>query len=351
MNILLIGGKGFLGRRLLNALTLSAGGDFRVTIGSRRNDKDQIAINLNEPADYPRLREFDAVINCAAIRPEGYEPLIRYCLNAGVRLLETTADPSTIRLLIQLKDQLGASHPPATSTGLFLFGVGIFPGVSNLLISQVISDNPGAQAVNLGIQYKVMSGAGRGMCHLMVDTIGSPCHWFEQGQEHESAVPFFSLGHLTFRTRPSAALQLTIGELYTMHSLLPSGSARSYISFRPTWLNRPCYYLFNTAPYLGIFKKPALRLLFSMFYFVRGILLRNHKTDIRLLCTAPPSRRVIWFNDAFLAAGFFTVALLRQLQTTPAPGGCHAVEDIYTLDTILPLMARLGNKTLQYEYA
>ena len=224
-----------------------------------------------------------------------------------------------------------------------------------MLIKQGLSGNPEAKQVLLGIQYKVMSGAGRGMCQLMTDTIGSPGHWYEQGRERVSAVPFFGLSRLSFRASPSTAIQVTLAELYTMHSLLPAGSACCYISFRPRLLNRPCYYLFNGVSRLGVMKKPAFRLLYSLFYFVRGTLLRSRKTDIRLLCTVTAGKtgevtqHRIWFNDAFLAAGLFIAALVRQLQTDHDQKGCHAVEDLYSLDAILPLMAGLSNGALQYE--
>jgi hypothetical protein len=243
------------------------------------------------------------------------------------------------------------------SPGLFLFGIGIFPGISNLLIKQGLSGNRDAKQVLLGIQYKVMSGAGRGMCQMMVDTIGSPGYWYEQGRERVSAVPFSGLSRLPFLASPSTVIQVTLGELYTMHSLLPTGSACCYISFRPVFFNRPCYYLFNGVSRLGVMKKPALRLLYSMFRFVRSILLRNRKTDIRLLCTVTAgetgevTQQRIWFNDAFLAAGLFTAALVQMLQANHDQTGCQAVEDLYGLDSILPLMARLSNGALQYECA
>ncbi len=50
-------------------------GNLRVTAGSRRPDKDTIIVDLNDAADYPKRREFDAVINCAALPSERYEPL------------------------------------------------------------------------------------------------------------------------------------------------------------------------------------------------------------------------------------------------------------------------------------
>jgi hypothetical protein len=357
MNILLIGGKGFLGRHLLNALSMSDMGNLRVTIGSRRPDKDTIIVNLNDHADYPKLREFDAVINCAALPSERYEPLVRYCLDHGVRILDTTADPAVILLLEKLRQRFSGPSPGTAPSGLFLFGIGIFPGISNLLIKQGLSGHPDAKQVLLGIQYKVMSGAGRGMCQMMTDTIGSPGYWYEQGKKQVSTVPFSGLSRLSFSGSPSTAIGVTLGELYTMHSLLPTGSASCYISFRPVLFNRPSYHLFNGVSRLGVMKKPALRLLYSMFYFVRGILLRSRKTDIRLLCTVTAGKigevtqHRIWFNDAFLAAGLFTAAIVRQLPANPDPRGCHAVEDLYTLDVILPLMAGLGNGALKYECA
>jgi hypothetical protein len=356
MNILLIGGKGFLGRHLLSALSMSDTGNLRVTAGSRRPDKDMIMVDLHDAADYRKLRDFDAVINCAALSSERYEPLVHYCLDHGVRMLETTADPAVILLLMKLRQRFSGHLPVPSSPGLFLFGIGIFPGISNLLIREGLSGHPAAKQVILGIEYKVMSGAGRGMCQMMVDTIGSPGYRYEEGRECVSAVPFSGLCRLSFRGSPSTAIRVTLGELYTMHGLLPSGSASCYISFRPALFNRPCYHLFNWVSRLGSMKKPALRLLYRMFYFVRGILLRSRKTDIRLLCTVTGGQngevkqQRIWFNDAFLAAGLFTAVIVRQLQANP-DRGCRAVEDLYTLDTILPLMAGLSNGALKYECA
>lgn len=150
MNVLLIGGKGFLGRHLLNGLSMSDIGNLRVTVGSRRPDKETIIVNLNDPADYPRLRDFDAVINCAALPSERYEPLVRYCLDNGVRMLDTTADPAVILLLMKLKQRLSGHSPLAASSGLFLFGIGVFPGISNLLLRKVLSGCHDAKQVLLG---------------------------------------------------------------------------------------------------------------------------------------------------------------------------------------------------------
>jgi hypothetical protein len=351
MKILLIGGKGFLGTHLLNALCLADPGGFEVSIGSRTGSGKAVAINLGQSADFPRLLGFDAVVNCAAIPPEGYEPLIRYCLTSGVRLLDTTADPETIRVLMDLKRTLREGE--GSGMGLFLFGIGVFPGVSNLLIKQELMTAVDAKSALLGIRYNVSSGAGRGMCRMMVETIGSPCRWYHEGQEKQSAAPFHSLERLPFGNRLRPAMQVRLAELDTIHALLPEGSARCFISFGPTAFNWPSYHLFNWVAHSGRLKKGILRLLYNLFYLVRGKVMRTARTQIRLLCrlvdnNGGSSDKELWLNDAMLAAGLFNAALLRLVEEAPDLRGYYSTEDLWDLRTILPLMAKLGRNTLQY---
>jgi hypothetical protein len=63
------------------------------------------------------------------------------------------------------------------------------------------------------------------------------------------------------------------------------------------------------------------------------------------------TNRELWLNDALLAAGLFTAAILHLLADLPDIVGCHSSEDLWDLQTILPLMTELGKNTFRYSFA
>lgn len=180
--VLVVGGRGFLGRRTVSALRALPGMEVRVgtraTSKSDANDDgavEQVALDLCEPATYPAVDDCQAVVNCADVLKAPPLDLANYCRERGILFVETTADADTIEQLLAACDGEDDRGP-----GAVLVGVGLFPGLSNLLATRV-ADRAGATeaggkelpiAIEIGIDP--LSGAGRGTVELMVKVAREP---------------------------------------------------------------------------------------------------------------------------------------------------------------------------------
>jgi len=306
----------------------------QIYIGSRSQiSPNHVKIDLEKPEDYDVMKDYDYVVNCDSFNSEIYEGLIKYCINQQITFIETAADPKVIETILQIRDR---SKIISEQSGLFILGAGIFPGFSNLLCKQSIDRNSPVEKIELAIRYNVLSGAGKGMCRLMIDTIGSHCFWFEHHSKISSKAPFHSIKSLPFKNGKFSSLQVSLPETLFINSYARISSVKSYISFMPTIMNKPAYYSFNAIPYTGFLKKYFLKFLYTFFILFRSKLLRNKKTDIQISCVINDNiKSGIWFNDAFLAAGYFLASVISIIESRKEIKGLFTVEDIFTLEDVL----------------
>src|SRR5689334_10212446 len=117
--VLVIGGRGFLGGRVVAGLRAQPG--LEVVAGSRGGG---VAVDLGVPESFAAMDGFDTVVDCSDSLAAPPDAALAWCVARGKTFLETTAEPRTIERLLRA----GPGGP-----GLAVVGVGLFPGVSNLL--------------------------------------------------------------------------------------------------------------------------------------------------------------------------------------------------------------------------
>ena len=195
--ILVIGGNGFLGRRVCSALqkTLSA----EVWVGSRHAQGERsVTFHLEQPQTFAALGTFDCVVNCADTSSSSSLALAQWCWKNGITFLETTADTKVLEEIWRWH----AAIPKENHGAVLLLGIGLFPGLSNLLAAEHCSSLPSCQQLEVGVRVSPFSGAGPGICALMVKMAqqNTPC--YEAGQRIERApvsagmkVPFGNSTH------------------------------------------------------------------------------------------------------------------------------------------------------------
>lgn len=349
MKILVIGGRGFFGQKIADALRKLPEAD--IVIGGRRENETQntLQINLDDQTEFEKLKAFDFVVNCATVSGSHYKALITWCLVNKVTFIETTADIPSVKLLFAVKAEIAQEIDSKHVNGAFIFGAGIFPGISNLLYKHHLQKYPAKKSIDLNIRYNVLSGAGKGMCRLMTEALVTPCSWFENNKHETKKVPFASLQKRPFKGGSNYSVQLSMPELWFIRAGSKVPTIKTFISFRPTLVTLTSYYLFNPIPYLGFLKKPFLKLLYPGFYLMRGIFLKNAGTDIYMSCQSDSNEvSGVWFNDAFLAAGLFVAAAITLNEYQKK--GMYTVEDIFDLEPFVQLMAQIGKNDLKYEY-
>ena len=348
MKILVIGGRGFLGKFMAAAIEKRP--DTSVYIGTSRPPASEkyIHTNLNDPDNYEILKGFDFIVNCFDLIPHSYDSLIPFCLKNNIKFIETTATPTIISKCISIKNTLES----AVGNGLFIFGAGVFPGISNMLCSYHIKKNAALpKKLESVIRYKIISGAGKGMCELMVETISKPCFWVEDYKITESKRPIpdskqFPLGKKHFN-----ALQIGLPEVLILKDLYNIPIIKTYIGFRPVILAKITAPPSNIIPFLGFFKKPALNFMFYAFYFIRTKLLKNKRTDIDIFSVIDDTSAIrVWFNDALLVAGYFVSAVIDLLSETQpnAISGVKITDEIWDYEKLVSRILHLSQNEIKY---
>ena len=172
--VAVIGGRGFLGRRTVAAL--AAIPEVEVRSASRRPVEDDVAVDLTRPETFDTVVPFDAVVNCADALVAAPQALCSFCRERGILFIESTADAGTIERLLRDREPTGP--------GAAVVGVGLFPGISNLLGAHVARaadsraggepDGAGPAGIAIEIAIDPFSGAGPGTIGVMAKVARTP---------------------------------------------------------------------------------------------------------------------------------------------------------------------------------
>lgn len=351
MKILVIGGFGFFGQKIVESLQKLPNTD--IVIGTRKSNENPktLQLDLEDASELRKLKAFDFVVNTVTVADNKYKALIYYCLTNKVRFIDTTADFQANKLLLTIKATIKYEIGEKEINGLFVFGAGIFPGLSNLIYKRHLEKYTVNNSISLNVRYKVLSGAGKGMCMLMIKAISTPCFWFEKSDLISKKVPFGSLRKESFNSRNHSSLQLSLPEILFINANAQIPTIKAFISFEPTFITITGYYFFNLIPYLGFLKNAFLKLLYIGFYVVRGVLFKNTNTDIYISCQSDNNDvSGIWLNNAFLSAGLFIASIITFYQETDHDKGMLNVEDTFDLESVVERMVEIGENDLKYQY-
>ena len=102
--ILVIGGGGFYGRRIVDGLTARG---YEASVGGRSGPT---RIDLSNQATFDVLTEFDLVINAADGLLAPPDALASYCLEHGHVMMDLSADNRTVDQLLGLNVEGASGH-------------------------------------------------------------------------------------------------------------------------------------------------------------------------------------------------------------------------------------------------
>lgn len=344
--VVVIGGRGFVGRRTVRCLGRVPG--VSVTVASRSPRQGEVRVDLEEPGTFPVLDSFHCVVDCAdtvAADPAG---VAEYCLERGLLFLETAAWAPRIRELLALRGH------PRTGSGTVVVGVGLFPGVSNLLAADVMTRVSGCQSLDVGIRLSPLSGAGRGVSRLMAHQVCTPGYRVQDGREvGEAAIA--DRTRLTFPTGPAHAWRIGLAEPAMIRASTGISEVATYLAPMPALLG-PALALFGR---IVARAQPAprwsVRLVAAALSALRGGLLRRRITAVELVAIAgrrdgDPAEGVsggLQVSDGMEATACATAAFLLALLGRPElPSGVLLPDEVVGLDEALdrlePLLAASG---------
>lgn len=228
--ILVIGARGFLGEKVANALEGRT--NWEVWRGSRTHREGQWErVDITNPSLLAGLDRFDVIIDCAASSHASPDALIEHCLTSGGILIESTADPGII-------GRIGARWHGIAASGTVLLGMGLFPGVSNLLARDLIRAAPGCCGLDLAVRLNPLSGAGRAVADLMTRLMATNAVWYSGG-ERQVTPPLRPGPRMEFADGPAQTLSIGLPEPEMLHWSTGIANIAGWLSPRPRPLRVP----------------------------------------------------------------------------------------------------------------
>lgn len=327
--IAVLGGSGFLGSRVVQALR-RAGAD--VAVASRRSE---VAVDVTKPETWTALEPFEVVIDLSDTVSTPPDALIAWLLERGKTVIEATSDAPCVERLAQ-------AH--AGTKGRLVLGGGIFTGVSNLLARDAAERAGRAEAVQLGISSSPFSGAGTGTIALMVNAMGVPPVRFEGGQRLEEQA-LLRGPRLDFAgtVRPTGVMSLAEPTMLARST----GAKKVDVYFAP----RPGFLVsaFTVAP-LWLARQGWYRAFMRGYFTVlRKFLLRSKESAVELTATARGEREVrrwVTTPDGMEAGGVALAAMAEAVATRGDWSGVRCIDDVTALEPIIARANELAGKPL-----
>lgn len=341
--VLVVGGGGFIGRRVVAALAAEPG--VETAVGGRRGP---LVVDLDQPSTFAVFDRFDAVVDCADTTVAPPDEAASYCLRRGITFLETTAETASLARLFEnhrrsLAAELRAKTEPAR--GLLVLGLGLFPGLSNLLAAELARSRPEPpRRLEVAVRLALASGAGRGTVRAGVELLAHDALRYEGGRL-EIGPPLAAGPTLSFPGGRRRTLEPGLPEALMLHWSTGIESTAAYLAAGPV---PPGIGLAGALlRRSGAARSVARTLAGWLLGGLRCGLLRRRPVAVELAAwtdrgTAAEAHRALSFADgaAAAAAAIAAATLLLTGSDRPEPG-CWLLDEVLTLD---PLLARIGER-------
>lgn len=321
--IVVIGGSGYLGSRVVTALR-RAGAD--VQVASRRGP---VVVDSSRPETFAALAPFEVVVDVTDTVTSPPDALVAWCLAQGKTVLEATSDAPCV-------ERLAAAH--RHTTGRLVLGGGLFTGLSNLLARDVARRVGTPEQLTLGIASSPFSGAGTGTVALMVGAMNVPAVRYANGERLE--VAGLTRGPtLDFAGQPRPSVRMSLAEPPMLRASTGAQRVDAFFAPKPSLLVAA----FTALPAWLLRQGWYRALLGGYFSVLRRLVLRSRVTAVELLAQARRGgesvTRFLRAPDGMTAGGVALAAMAEALATAPGPAGLRYIDDACELE---PLVARIN---------
>jgi short subunit dehydrogenase-like uncharacterized protein len=328
--IVVLGGSGFLGSRVVAALK-KAGAD--VSVASRRSE---VQVDVTKPESFAALDRFDVVVDLSDTVSNPPDALIAWCLERGKCVIEATSEAPCV-------ERLHAAH--VGTKGRLVLGGGIFTGVSNLLARDVARRVGTVDSIQVGVASSPFSGSGTGTITLMVKALEVPAVRYENGRRIEEPTvrrgPSLDYAGVT---RPTGYMSLA--EPFMIHT--STGAPKVEVLFAP----QPGVLVpaFTMIP--GWLARSRVFQAFMRGYFtvLRRVLLRSVSSSVELTARAAgtqgEARRWVTTRDGMEAGGYALAAMAEEIASSADWSGVKMIDDVTELEPIIKRANELAAGTL-----
>jgi hypothetical protein len=283
-----------------------------------------------------------------------------YCLSHGLTFVETTDDAQTMLRLLQ-KYRVGQGE---SATGRVVLGLGIMPGLSNLVAAALVRSRGGAQQVQrieVALRLNPLSGAGYGMSALSAQVVSRFSKRFEDGKLITDPPVWFS-PRIPFAEGLLPALRTGLPEAVMLGYSTGVPSTAAYLSLGMGMpgvgraLETALFGVAMAMPRDPFLKPLAEGVLAQTFAGVRGVLFRAGKTPFEIVAMADRTDYFSHDGDSLsvqlsngITAGAYAVAagvalLAAQSPQTP---GVFLPDEVLQLDDVLAKMRELAGEQVK----
>lgn len=344
MRVLIIGG-GYLGSKVRAALASAA--SISVTTSTRRKGGTAPCLDVTDPSTFGAMSGFDVVVNCSDAVKAPPLAAAEHCLREGRIFIETSAHPRTLEQFLLWRKRLSAEGGPAP-TGLVIVGMGIFPGVSNLLARQLARRLGKVERLEMAVRLNALSGGGAGMVAQMLDSLFEPAIRYEQGQRIQE-LPIRPGIEFPFQEGLRSSVRVGLPESIMMNWSIGVPNTATYLSLRPGFTLLGIRVLSWLGCNLGkVVRAGVIAFTRLSLLTIRRILFRNRPTPVQIGVIAnrqgsvKPEGETLLLScpDGVRAAGEAIAAACLYLQATKTPQRGVVLPDELFGDDFLPLLGK-----------
>lgn len=321
--VLIIGGKGELGRNIYNVLAEDGGNT--LTVSSRKPQKGEVYFDWEKVESFQKAFNFDFIINCSPVKNiSNYFKFVEQVLALRTAFFETSAEVALIENIVDYQFQ--TSQPK----GLYVHGVGIFPGISNLLCQKAFNLHPDAQEVRLNMKYNIFSQAGKDMCKLMAKSLFSPSFRFQNGQKIVG-LPIGDIYEFKQSEKSWLGFEAALPDTIYLSKIFEKAGLVSTF-FSP--FGRPLFGMVKWVNQLG--HKPWIEtMLANYFYLLRGVIFKHRSSAMLLSLSLDGSKMLqISFKNGLRGAGICCSTLIEYL-SNHHPEGYYSIEKVVEAEAFL----------------
>lgn len=335
--ILVIGGNGFYGRTVAGALRKIDGLD--VSIGSRSS---AARMDLRDTSTFDTLDGYDVVVNCTDSLAANATAATAHVLARGGTFVETTDDAETLLKLIQ-------TWRGQPTTGRLLIGLGLMPGLTNIVAAELSRRVGGARTLEVAVRFNPLSGAGPGMSGLSAKVIANVGRRFIDGALRNSP-PVWTAPLIPFRDGFGTAVRTGLPEALMLGFSTGARDTAAYLSTGSPLIESALFGAALAFPQDALFKPLATDALSQAITTLRGGVLRDRRTPFEVVALADRASALrhdgswlrVTMSDGMRAAGALTAAGIAALCARPVASGVYLPDELFSLDDALHALRGVG---------
>jgi hypothetical protein len=166
-----------------------------VSVASRKERSGGVRVDLGDPATFSAFDRFDYVVSCASPVVRSPLPAIQYCAGRDLTFIQTISDVDTVERALLLRKRA----QPGTIRGRVVVGLGVSPGLTNLVAGELAARHEGLKRLEVAVRVGGIRQSARGLFGSLLPPVGAR---YEQDERieipalaSEVRIPFFDEAH------------------------------------------------------------------------------------------------------------------------------------------------------------